>query len=315
MSQTDVEVEVQHETSRWRVPFRSFTNLLTSFQIPTKKAHELALRIRNTITIGMDDIWRERNTAQHVPKERQEINPRVLEAFEKKTRLGLDQGPHTKAEDITNLPHRMKKKWLENAQKRIDDKEEDNKRKMAAVKALTTGGKWKWNPAANAEAKQSKKKKTEKPVMRTPWAPAEDDSEQPGKRTQKTKRAKTTTKKSNSANDSTPVVHSPWDPSPMAAPAGSIASAGPAPPVANGATGAAAAAATARMGATSAQIRLAKSTDLPRREREGAPRRKRRTHTPPTHTKTTDEGPSASEETEPLTPGQDDDPDRIGDVV
>ena len=72
-----------------------------------------------------------------------------------------------------------------------------------------------------------------------------------------------------SDNDGTPVVHSPWDPSPMAAPAGSIASAGPAPPVANGATGAAAAAATARMGATSAQIRLATSTDLPRREREG----------------------------------------------
>ena len=212
-----------------------------------------------------------------------DANPRVLEAFEKKTRLGLDHGPHTKAEDITNLPHRMKKKWLENAQKRIDDKEEDNKREMAAVKALTTGGKWKWNPAANAEVKQSNKKKTEKPVMRTPWEPAEGDSEQPRQRTHKTKRAKTTTKKSNGANDGTPVVHSPWDPSPMAAPAGSIASAGPAPPVANGATGAAAAAATARMGATSAQIRLAKSTDLPRREREGAPRRKRRAPVSYTH--------------------------------
>ena len=126
---------------------RSFTNLLTSFQIPTKKAHELALRIRNTITIGMDDIWRERNTAQHVPKERKEINPRVLEAFEKKTRLGLDQGPHTKAEDITNLPHRMKKKWLENAQKRIDDKEENRPYRLGLIAqdveaALPSNGKF-----------------------------------------------------------------------------------------------------------------------------------------------------------------------------
>ena len=92
---------------------RSFTKMLTSFQIPTKKAHELALSIRSTITNGMDDIWRERNAAQHTPKERQEINPRVHEAFEKKTLLGLDQGPHEKAEDVTNLPCRMKKKWLD----------------------------------------------------------------------------------------------------------------------------------------------------------------------------------------------------------
>ena len=63
----------------------SFTRMLTSFQIPTKKAHELALSIRGTITNGMDD--NERNAAQHIPKERQEINPR--EAFEKKTLVGL----------------------------------------------------------------------------------------------------------------------------------------------------------------------------------------------------------------------------------
>ena len=208
----------------------------------------------------------------YTPKERQEINPRVLEAFEKKTRLGLDQGPHTKAEDITKLPHRMKKKWLENAQKRIEEKEEDDKRRMAAVKAITTGGKWKWNPAANAEERKITKKKIEKPTRITPWEAMEGDTEQPSQRTQKTERAKTTTKKSKGVNDGMPAVHSPWDLSPMAAPAGSIASAGPAPPVANGATGAAAAAAaTAHTGATSAQIKIATSTDLPRRERDCAP--------------------------------------------
>ena len=34
---------------------------------------------------------------------------------------------------------------------------------MAAVKALTTGSKWQWNPAANPKEKQIRKKKTEKP--------------------------------------------------------------------------------------------------------------------------------------------------------
>ena len=43
----------------------------------------------------------------------------------------------------------MKKNWLENAEKRIEAKEEDNKRRLGAAKALTEGGTWKWNPAAN----------------------------------------------------------------------------------------------------------------------------------------------------------------------
>ena len=59
--------------------------------------------------LGMDDIWRERNAAQHNPNERRDINPRVYEAFELKTRLGLDQGPHASAQDIITLPHRIKK--------------------------------------------------------------------------------------------------------------------------------------------------------------------------------------------------------------
>ena len=88
--------------------------------------------------------------------------------------------------------------------------------------------------------------------------------------------------------------------------------------MANGATGAAAAAAaTAHTGATSAQIKIATSTDLPRRERDGAHRRQKRTHTPPTHTRKAHERPSNSEENVslPFTPGLDDDPERIDDVV
>ena len=38
-------------------------------------------------------------------------------------------------------------------------------------------------------------------------------------------------------------------------------------------------------------------------------------HTPTTHAPTTRAGSRASNETEPETPGQDDDPDRIDDVV
>ena len=87
---------------------QSFTRLLTSFHIPTRKAQELALKIRNVITIGMDDIWRERNAAQHTPNERKDINPRVHEAFEQKNQLGLDQGPHASAQCIRKRSQRFR---------------------------------------------------------------------------------------------------------------------------------------------------------------------------------------------------------------
>ena len=61
---------------------------------------------------------------------------------------------------------------------------------MAAVKALATGSKWQWNPAANPKEKQTRKKKTEKPVMSTPWEPTMGEAEQPSQRRKKTKRAK-----------------------------------------------------------------------------------------------------------------------------
>ena len=43
------------------------------------------------------------------------------------------------ASDITSLPFKMKQKWLENANQRIEEKEEDNARRAAAMKALQTG--------------------------------------------------------------------------------------------------------------------------------------------------------------------------------
>jgi len=62
----------------------SFSKLLKSFDVPAKTAQELALQIRNVITQGMDDIWRERNTAQHQPNARKEINAKIQERTKRK---------------------------------------------------------------------------------------------------------------------------------------------------------------------------------------------------------------------------------------
>ena len=53
---------------------------------------------------------------------------------------------------------------------------------------------------------------------------------------------------------------------------------------------------------------------LPRKERDGAPKTQKTTHST-THTPTTHGAPCTSDENKPNTPGQDDDPDRIDDVV
>ena len=129
----------------------------------------LALQIRNIITQGMDDIWRERNTAQHHPNAREEINAKIQEAYEKKELLGLDQGPHREPSDITSLPFKMKQKWLENANQRIEKKEEENARRAAAVKALQTGSKWAWNPATNTKTKRAGRRKETASIMVPPW--------------------------------------------------------------------------------------------------------------------------------------------------
>ena len=208
------------------------------------------------------------------------------------------------------------KHWLENAEKRIEAKEEDNKRRLAAAKALTEGGTWKWNPTGNPKDKQERAKRTEEPVMRNPWTPNTHDSEQPRPQKRKTTRAQKKTKKSKGkdGDTTTTTVHSPWDLRPMAARAGSIASAGAAPPVSNqdtGAAAAAAAAATARAGTSTAHISLEPSEDPQRRDRDGAPK----TRTPRTSATPTQDPPRFGTPTEPTTPGQDDDPERIDDVV
>ena len=206
----------------------------------------------------------------------------------------------------------MKKNWLENAEKRIEEKEVDNKRRLAAVKALTEGGKWQWNPEANPKETQKRKKRSESPMRRNPWEPNAHAPEKtrPQKRT--TNRAKKKTTKDRGKGDTT-VVHSPWDTRPMSALAGSSASAGANPHAPNKDTGAAAAAAPARTRLSTAHISLEPSADSPRRERDTGPKPR----TPKSHATPTQEPPRHTHKnaTDPQTPHQADDPDTIGDVV
>ena len=185
---------------------------------------------------------------------------------------------------------------------------------MAAVKALTEGGVWKWNPAAIPEGKRGGKKRVEEPLMRNPWTAKKQDPKKPSTPRSKTSRVKGKTKKSKGGDVETTTVHSPWDLRPMAAPAGSKASAGTAPPVSENDTGvAAAAAAITRTGASTTHIRLEPSRDLPRKERSDGPK----TRTPKTRATPTLNASSTTHSLaiEPQTPSQDDDPDRIDDVV
>ena len=69
--------------------------------------------------------------------------------------------------------------------------------------------------------------------MRNPWTPNVHDSEQPRPQKRKTTRAQKKTKKGKGIDGDTTTVHTPWDLRPMAALAGSIASAGAALPVPN----------------------------------------------------------------------------------
>ena len=285
----------------------SFSKLLKSFDIPARIAQELALQIRNVITQGMDDIWRERNTAQHHPNARKEINAKIKEAYEKKELLGLDQGPHREASDITSLPYKMKQKWLENTNQRIAKKEEENARRAAAVKALQTGCKWAWNPAANTKTKRARRRKETAPVMVTPWKAMATPNQ-----TQIARKQTQPKKQTKGSDDAPPTVNSPWDRSPAAGPAGSMASAGSAPPAAKRAAGAAAAAAGAgRPGPSTAQCRPEPSNDLPRRGNDG----NKKPQAPRTRKTPSQKPPTEKSVTTPETPGQDNDPDRIDDVV
>ena len=87
----------------------------------------------------------------------------------------------------------MKQKWLENANQRIEKKEEENARRAAAVKAFQTGSKWAWNPAANTKTKRAGRKKEAAPIMETPWKAMATTPNQPQiahKQTQREKQTK-----------------------------------------------------------------------------------------------------------------------------
>ena len=114
-----------------------------------------------------------------------------------------------------------------------------------------------------------------------------------------------------------PTVKRPWDPSPMAAPCGDTSATGT-PPTARRAAGAAAAAAAAAAAGpktTTAYIRIAPCNDPPRRNRNKKRPKPKSTH--PTLDqwigRALDTG--RARDTPETTPGQDDDPDLIDDIL
>ena len=88
----------------------------------------------------MDDMWRERNTAQHHPKERKEINDKITDAFTTRTALGIDTAPYYAAEEIHKLPHKIKAAWLAKATARNQAKTEDIKKRADAAREFAKGG-------------------------------------------------------------------------------------------------------------------------------------------------------------------------------
>ena len=113
------------------------------------------LEIREIITLGMDGIWRERNAAQHNPKEREEINAKITEAYNTRVALGIDTSPYHAAEEIHKRPYKIKLAWLTKATARNQAKVEDNKRKAEAVRAIAGGGCPKWNKDADIRTKNA----------------------------------------------------------------------------------------------------------------------------------------------------------------
>ena len=254
----------------------------------------------------MDNIWRERNSAQHLPKERKEINDKITSAFESRERLGIDSSPHACAGDLHKLPFRTKANWLANSETRIQELEKNNKRKLAAAKAFSEGKSPAWNKDAN-KGRPPKRTQQKRP--------------NPHKGNKKGKQAQ-------------PTVRSPWDNSPMAAPRGSQASAKGAQPAAAAAAGAAAAAAAAAA-ATAATTTIAATArgagrpapparpstagiaTAPSSDPKRNPHSSRGTRSDPVRkrTDTTQNTTPKTDNPAPPTPNQDDDPDRIDDVV
>ena len=265
----------------------SFAQLLASFDIDAEVAHELAISIRKVITEGMDEMWRERNTAQHHPKERKEIDGLITQEFERREALGMETTPYQAAEEIHKRPHKTKKEWLTNSRKRTQEKAEANKRRADAIKAFAEGKAPKWNADADDNAQRNNN---------TP-------------RTQQRATNKRPTKKTRTA---TAQQKTPWDPSPAAAPRESTTLARRATRAGSARAEPAAASAAAPERST-ATITVPPSIDLQRRTTK---RQKTLQHwmTRRSPAQDTQDSREHVEET-PHIDSQSDDPDLIDDVV
>ena len=290
---------------------RSFAKLLSEFDIPPDEAVNTAKSVRSIITNGMDEIWRERNSVQHDPNARVDINPKIDSAHERKLQLGLDNGPHATSSDVKKLPHSMKTKWLANATSRIATCELQLERKKKAALSFTTGSAPSWNNQAD----------TAKISFRASAPPTQTPHKTP-----KTPKA-------------APTQKSPWDNTPTAADARSRPSAHrsyaaaarrrlptqqtltvaarscPAAPRTSPPAASAAAAANRRDSTpSSASIRLPPSSDLPRR-----PHSSSRPYTPASEPARSapipDPLPDANSNPNPTCTSLPDDPAVIDDVI
>ena len=268
---------------------KSFAKLLASFHIEATEAHRMALRIRAVITNGMDEIWRERNAAQHHPKERKEIDELITEEYDKRIALRMDPTPYHSAAEIHARPFRCKKAWLKNSKERTGKKIEEKERGAKARRAIAEGKCPVWNKEAE---KKATTRRTTRPTKRRIDGPRQKEQ-------------------------AAPLQKNPWDSYPTVAPCGSTTS----ERQARSAGAASAATATASVAArrprpTTAKTTLPPSTDLKRKRSERQPELhrwlalRRRTDGE-------DDGRNEQEGSERRTEtkGQSDDPDLIDDVV
>ena len=223
---------------------KSFSQLLASVGIEATDAHRTALRIREKITNGMDEIWRERNAAQHHPKERKEIDKLITEEYDRRIALRIEPTQYHSAAEIHKRPFRSKKEWLKNSKELSEKKAADKEREAKARRALAEGKCPTWNDEAE---KIATTRKTTRP----------------------NKRRKTGTKQTEQA---AVLQKNPWDLNPTVAPRGSTAS----ERQASGAEAAGAATATASAAAprprpTTARTTLPPSSDLKRKRTESQP--------------------------------------------
>ena len=268
---------------------KSFSQLLASVGIEATEAHRTALRIRQTITNGMDEIWRERNAAQHHPKERKEIDSLITEEYDRRIALRIEPTQYHSAAEIHKRPYRSKKEWLKNSRERSEKKAADKEREVKARRAIAEGKCPAWNEEAE---KKATTKKTKRPTKRRRVGPKQTEQ-------------------------AAPLQKNPWDSNPTVAPRGSTASERQARSAgAASAATAPASAAAPRPRPTTARTTLPPSTDLKRKRTERQPE----LHRWLALRRTTDgegdgrvEGEGSERRTEKN--GQSDDPELIDDVV